>query len=250
MSDDSTYKAIAALSAFQGEVGIVPKTKTANVVKDGRKLYEFKYADIADVLAHALPLAAKHGLALLQSTEIVNGRIFVHTEVAHKEGGIIKGGSLPAGSADAPMQTIGGNLTYTRRYGACIALGLASEEDLDMEMTDNRPPPREGPRASETRTLPPARSQAQVQARRRQAPPEDEPVENVKVVLTPEQEAAEDEFRMELDLIETSEGIAAAWERWKTGRFKQVEMSNDALHAVYDYVKLANQRVKRQAGGL
>ena len=61
-SNDITEIA-TALAAAQGEYPPIKKERTANVKSD-KGGYEYKYADIGDVLAATLPVLSKHGLAL------------------------------------------------------------------------------------------------------------------------------------------------------------------------------------------
>lgn len=220
---------IAAFAAFQGEVRSPAKNKTATVPgKDGRGGYKYSYADIADVLAAALPVLSKHGLALSQTLSIsANGMLIINTKVLHAAGGILEGGDLFAGSATATMQTVGGNLTYARRYAACTVLGIAAEEDTDGPMQSSGPAPRPPP--PRPSSPPPARKAAP-------PPPEPEP-EGPTIELTAEQRADEDAFLTDLDIIETKEQAGKVWEKWKP-RFRET-MSEDLVKLMYSHVQTA-----------
>jgi hypothetical protein len=254
---DPLAEAYAALSAFQGEVPAIPKNKEAKVPgKDGRQGYSYKYADIADVLAVALPVLAKHGLALAQSVEITqNGGLVVCTRILHRGGGVIDAGRMPAGQAGAAMQQIGGNLTYARRYAACVALGVASDEDADIGAAydDRRPEP------SLPRRAPPAPPPVRQPPRRPPPPPREDPLPQERderpgepqvpgepeIVLTTEQRADEDAYLMDLDVAESKTDVEAVWKKWKP-RFQET-MSEAIVAAMYEHTRGALRRVMQSA---
>lgn len=266
MSENEVVAAYTALAAFQGEVPPIPKTKEALVQhKQGGGSHRFKYADLADVLSTALPIASKHGLALHQVTEMTpNGNLVLRTEIVHKEGGRIPGGIMPCGPATAPMQTIGANLTYARRYAACVALGLASDEDTDAQFTQGGDPDRwrrepDGPPPRTNKAAPalPARRSDPPAKRGPQPPPPEAPDplpqerdhfpgdeidEGVEITLTAEQRADEDAFLMELDLVESREQADTIWKRWKP-RFQET-MSDELVRSMHDHLKAAVRRVQ------
>lgn len=131
-----------ALAAAQGQFVVVEKNKVGKVrgqTKDGRPYeYEYKYADIADVLAAALPVISKHGLCLVQPTVIEAGSIFIRSRLIHKSGQWLES-DYPVCSISGDHQKMGGALTYARRYAACSLLGIAPEEDIDAQGADAGP---------------------------------------------------------------------------------------------------------------
>lgn len=124
-----------ALAAAQGEYPEVPKNKTAKVqgtTENGSKYsYDFKYADIADVLAACRPILSKHKIAVTQIPMVVQGHLILYTRLIH--GGEFYESEWPIASIDGRLsqQKIGASLTYARRYSLCAMAGIAAEEDVD-----------------------------------------------------------------------------------------------------------------------
>lgn len=152
MSDHNPQAALfKALATAQAEIKNPEKTKTAKVKGVSRKTGKpfemtYKYADIADVLRGALPVIAKHGLSLYQPTSIKDGWIVLHTHLMHAQGGSLIGSEWPVCPVGADDQDKGKAMTYSRRYTACAALGIAAEEDVDgAEPGDRTYDPRPAP---------------------------------------------------------------------------------------------------------
>jgi hypothetical protein len=141
IADDPLAKLIAALAAAQGQFPTIEKTQTATVPgKDGTQGYS--YADLGDVLAKVRPVLSRHGLALVQRTERVDGagaKVLLVTELHHTAGGVIES-VVELGQSTSNPQQFGGALTYLRRYEAVTLLGIAAEEDRDAQ--DVVPAPR------------------------------------------------------------------------------------------------------------
>lgn len=150
-----------ALAKAQGEMPPIDKSKTGKVQgtsKAGKDFnFEYKYADIADILSAALPVLSKSGLALVQATEIAGNDLNIVTRIVHQSGQWIES-DYPVCSIGGDHQKMGGALTYARRYAACSLLGIAPEEDVDgsegkSEPTrsnyqrNSTPPAREAPPA-------------------------------------------------------------------------------------------------------
>lgn len=128
LQSEQINEVAAALSAAQGEFKAVAKDKTA---KAGA--YSYKYSDIADVLAMALPVLSKHKLALVQATDMDGGAILLRTRLAHASGQWIESIYPVCDVRAGDHQKMGGALTYARRYAASSLLGIASEEDADAQ---------------------------------------------------------------------------------------------------------------------
>lgn len=133
-----------ALVAFQADVPVVEKKRTANVGK-----YSYKFADLADVWAAVRPVLAKHKLAV---TQILSGGrdgfTELETTIWHESGeslpSII---DIPTGNKTA--QECGSLFTYYKRYALGAALGVATEEDDDGAAGNKPPAPAQAtPKAS------------------------------------------------------------------------------------------------------
>lgn len=126
----------AALAAAQGELKNPEKTKE---VKAGK--YEFKYADLGDVLEAVLPVFSRHGLSVTQPTQIREGSIVLVTRVNHGEESIES--EYPVCSLNGNHQAMGSAVTYARRYALTSLIGVAAVDDTDGE---GAAPAGEGPR--------------------------------------------------------------------------------------------------------
>lgn len=125
-----TPKLNAAFARARVEFPAIPKNRTSKVMKDGRLLYEFHYADLADILAATTPALSKHGLYVDDLVvEIDDSRLRLWTLLVH-ESGEMKRSIVPLPPNTDP-QKWGGFLTYMRRYMTGAILGVASEEDDD-----------------------------------------------------------------------------------------------------------------------
>lgn len=122
MSEQSFWQAFAAA---QAKLENPPKTKTA---KAGS--YSYKYADIADILNHARPILAEHGLTLSQTTFIDGDMLALKTTVTRGGDDAISG-VYPVCTISADHQKMGAAMTYARRYALSALLGIAAEDDLD-----------------------------------------------------------------------------------------------------------------------
>lgn len=112
----------AALSAFQGEITNVERTR------DG----EFGlYADLADVWKCVRKSLAVHGLSITQPVLPFgsDGALACVTCLAHKSGQYMKQ-AIPL-TPGLSLQALAGEITYARRIAMSAALGLAADWDDD-----------------------------------------------------------------------------------------------------------------------
>jgi len=119
----------AALAKFQAEVPTVEKARTAKVEKDGRQLYSYTYAGLADVSRVALPLLTRHGLSFACIPEITDGRPVLTGILLHESGESLRG-SLPLQTSGRP-QDVGSAITYARRYLFGCLTGIVTDDDDD-----------------------------------------------------------------------------------------------------------------------
>lgn len=95
--------------------------------------FKSKYADLGAVRDATLPVLTKHGFAVIQTTEMIDGSLYLKTELAHKSGDSRSSFYPIAGGT--PQQQ-GSALTYARRYSWSAICGIASEEDDDGNATE------------------------------------------------------------------------------------------------------------------
>jgi hypothetical protein len=124
-----TPKLTAAFAKARAEFPAIPKNRTSRVMKDGKLLYEFHYADLADILTATTPALSKHGLTVSDEIALIGPRLWLFTELRH-ESGEMRRSTVPLSDNVNPQQW-GGFLTYMRRYQTGAILGVASEEDDD-----------------------------------------------------------------------------------------------------------------------
>ena len=90
--------------------------------------FKSRYATLAQVRDVISPALAKHGLAVLQATEMVESGFVIATRMVHESGQWFE--SVYPFQLDKPQQ-MGSALTYARRYSLSAICGIASEEDDD-----------------------------------------------------------------------------------------------------------------------
>ncbi|RPH74091.1 hypothetical protein EHM76_04145, partial [bacterium] len=90
--------------------------------------YQYRYADLGDVLTDARGVLAGHGLAVFQVALTGDDGVMVGTTVMHTSGQWLAFDPLrlPAGGT---AQNIGSAITYARRYSVMAGLGLATDDD-------------------------------------------------------------------------------------------------------------------------
>lgn len=116
----------AALAAAQAAMPAIVKDRVAKI-GPGR---EYRYADLATILATVRPVLGAHGLALTQRTQIRGEAIVLLTELRHSSGEVLDS-EYPVAAIGARHQDMGGALTYARRYALCGLVGIAADEDDD-----------------------------------------------------------------------------------------------------------------------
>lgn len=144
-----TAELAAALAAAQAELPEVKKNRTADVKnKEGRFLYAYSYADLADVSAAVLPVLGRHGLAFTAFPgHQPDGKFGLRYYLLHSSGASIEG--FFEIDDKGGMQLVGGRITYARRYCLCAVTGITADEDMDARedapsRTAQRQPPRAG----------------------------------------------------------------------------------------------------------
>jgi hypothetical protein len=121
----------SALSKAQGEMQAAIKDKV-------NPFYKSSYADLGSVWDAARPVLSKHGLCVMQTTEInADGKIVMVTTLAHTSGQWMKS-FLPLNPAKPDSQGIGAAITYLRRYSLSALVGVVCDDDDDGETSAGR----------------------------------------------------------------------------------------------------------------
>lgn len=155
---NETAELAAALAAAQAELPEVGKNRTADVKnKEGRFLYAYSYADLADVSAAVLPILGRHGLAFTAFPgHQPDGKFGLRYYLLHSSGGSIEG--FFEIDDKGGMQLVGGRITYARRYCLCAVTGITADEDTDARADDHQQQPRTAQRKPRAQSSPPAQA--------------------------------------------------------------------------------------------
>src|SRR5687767_1670860 len=128
MQSDHIGELAMALAKAQAEIKPPAKGRTAKI-KSEKGSYEYKYADLADVIeCYRAPLS-KHGLAVAQTMRPDGGLIILTTTLLHTSDQWV-GSEYPIPSYQRPQEQ-GSAITYARRYAVTALLGIAAEDDDD-----------------------------------------------------------------------------------------------------------------------
>lgn len=120
----------AALANVQAECPEVVKSERAKIdAKEGRRSYEYSYADLAAVTRAVLPILGKNGLAWITMPTLHEGRMVLLYKLVHASGDAVQG-FYPLPDRGSP-QDMGGAITYARRYALCAVTGVAPDDDDD-----------------------------------------------------------------------------------------------------------------------
>lgn len=131
---------VKALAAARLEFASVVKAKAAQAFKGGGG---YKYADLAGVLDAVSEPLAKHGLVIVQPTEVVDGQTFLVTRLMHTSGDeLVSRIGLHDFANGMKPQEWGSAHTYARRYQSLSILGIAPEDDDAAEAMKATPQPR------------------------------------------------------------------------------------------------------------
>lgn len=107
----------------------IVKDQPVEVWKDGKKLYDFVYADLGAVIAATERGLATNGLDLMWFLSDAPEGKTLRCILAHESGAFIESSiTIPPGERP---QDLGSALTYARRYQAQCVLGVAPEHDDD-----------------------------------------------------------------------------------------------------------------------
>lgn len=131
MNSEQTNEINAALAKAQGEIKNPAKNHT-------NPHFKTKYADLTDGLDVIRPTLSKHGIAIIQMTDVVDGFVVVFTRLAHTSGQYYES-RYPVDVA-GNHQKLGGSLTYAKRQALFAICGVAGDDDSDgNEATEATP---------------------------------------------------------------------------------------------------------------
>ncbi len=139
MSKSESIKEITT-ALTKAQIAFKPIKRTEKVdyaTQSGRKKYN--YAPLSEIIEATKQALSDNGLAITQSTKLVEGNVILETLLSHSSGEWLSG-ELYVGKQDQPPQSEGSALTYKRRYGISAILNVASEDDDDGEIASDKKP--------------------------------------------------------------------------------------------------------------
>jgi hypothetical protein len=131
MRTSETIDAIAAaLAKAQGEV-------TNPVFNKTNPHFKSAYADLSSVLNAVRPVFSKHGIAIMQMTNLEDAGVVLYTRLVHTTGQWIE--SIYPVTTSSKHQEIAAALTYAKRLSLSAIAGVAGEEDDDGNAANTVP---------------------------------------------------------------------------------------------------------------
>lgn len=130
---DQINEIAKALSTLQGEI------KDAHKDKAG---YNYKYADLSQVLEIVRPLLSKHGLAITQLCGSADEKVSVETMLMHTSGQWISSTIemvAEKGKGRTMAQDVGSVISYARRYALTSLVGM-TQTDNDANNVQEQAP--------------------------------------------------------------------------------------------------------------
>jgi hypothetical protein len=98
--------------------------------------FKSKYADLAGIRDAVTPALSKHGIAVVQGTEMDGERLVVTTRIVHASGQWFES-KFPI-AIDKP-QAMGSSYTYAKRYSLAAICNIAADEDDDANAASASP---------------------------------------------------------------------------------------------------------------
>lgn len=123
-----------ALAELQAELPQIHFDSTVKVQTRGGSTYSFDYATLSNVMNEIKPVMAKHGFAISQPFGVIDGKQVLRTILSHETGSIE---GVTVLTSTGTSQERGAEISYFRRYGVVLILGLVADEDDDANTTDS-----------------------------------------------------------------------------------------------------------------
>lgn len=131
---DSIANLAEALSKAQNEFGQIEKNITVRVRMKSGDYYNFKYADLGQIVSKTKAALSNNGLSISQG---VTDGPNVDTLLLHSSGEWIRN-TTPIVGHPSGMQDMGALITYARRYGLTTILNVVSDEDEDANTVSEK----------------------------------------------------------------------------------------------------------------
>ena len=143
---ESTKEITVALAKAQIAFKPIKRTEKVGYDTKGGSSKKYNYAPLDVVIEATKQALSDNGLAITQTTKLVEGDTILETLLCHSSGEWLSG-ELYVGKQEQAPQSEGSALTYKRRYGMSAILCVASEEDDDAESVVEKEPSKESKEA-------------------------------------------------------------------------------------------------------
>lgn len=127
----STDKISKALALAQSKFKQPELNRKAEIKKDGKLLYTTEYADLNQCIECIRESLTANELSFSQSIELIGGAWTLVLNLRHSSGQILQSFMPLSAMSSGNAQTIGGQITYFKRYQISAFFGLAADFDDD-----------------------------------------------------------------------------------------------------------------------
>lgn len=128
-------KLASALAKAQGAFRPIVKNREVKIATKSGSSYNFKYADLEELIDATRAHLAANGLSIVQ---LIAGTS-LRTALLHESGEQLVS-EMPLGAAGGDdIKTFGAKISYLRRYAYQSMLCLAADDDLDEDGTEAGP---------------------------------------------------------------------------------------------------------------
>lgn len=135
LASQGTREVCTALAMAQGQFRAPKRTKTATVKLQGGGGYTFNYAPLEEIIDATKEGLAQNALARHQYLATRGDQPIIRTIIWHSSGEWIAS-DYPIHPSKEGAQGFASGVTFARRYGLCLALGLAPEDDDDANLAE------------------------------------------------------------------------------------------------------------------
>ena len=137
LASPSCAQVCAALAIAQGAMKTPKRTKEATIKGNGYS-YTYKYAPLEEIVDAVKEALAANGLARHQYLVTRGSQPVMRTIIWHASGEWLAS-DYPIHPTKEGPQGFASGVTYARRYGLSLALGLAPEDDDDANVAEQLP---------------------------------------------------------------------------------------------------------------
>ena len=136
---------MAALAKAQGEFKPIEKNREVTITTKSGYSYKFRYADLEEIMSKTRPALSSNGLSMIQTVEHGQQGPLLTCRLMHAGGGIITSEVLIPSARDmaADPKQFGAAISYFRRYMVTAMLGVAADDDLDVDGQEGGAPQKE-----------------------------------------------------------------------------------------------------------